>query len=90
MSEKQYEIVMYKLLTIVLAGIFIAIGVGFVLGTVVGEANADIETPEYCYSQYSEGKIIIKCNELSDTTIAELCTLLSSEIEEKTKVVLIN
>jgi len=90
MSEKQYEIVMYKLLAMVLVGIFLAIGVGFFLGTVVGEANADVETPEYCYTQYSEGQIIVKCNELSDTTVAELCTILSSEIEEKMKVVLIN
>lgn len=90
MTEKSYEIVMYKLLIIVLIGMFIAIGMGFLGGRAVGLYNTDIETPEYCYSSISSGKVVVECNELSDTTVAELCTILSDEIEKQTKVVLIN
>ncbi len=88
--SKQYEIVMYKLLIIVLVGIFVALSLGFLAGQAVGIANAEIETPDYCYSQVSGGKVSIECNELSDTTVADLCKLFSTEIEEMTRVVLIN
>jgi hypothetical protein len=81
---------MYKLLAIVLVGIFVAIGLGFMAGQTVGRLNVDVETPEYCYSQVSDGKVTVECNELSDTTVADLCKLFSAEIEKKTRVVLIN
>jgi hypothetical protein len=87
---KQYEIVMYKLLIIVLVGIFVAISLGFFAGHAFGVASADVETPEYCYSKAIGGKIVVECNELSDTTVADLCKLFSEEIEQKTRVVLIN
>ena len=87
---KQYEIVMYKLLIIVLVGIFVAISLGFFAGHAFGVASADVETPEYCYSKTSGGKIIVECNELSDITVADLCKLYSEGIGEKTRVVLIN
>jgi len=89
MSEKQYEIVMYKLLTIVMIGMFVAIAVGFFFGKAVGKMDIRVETPEYCYSQISGDNVTVKCNELPDTTVADLCKLLSEGMEEKTKVVLI-
>jgi hypothetical protein len=89
MSEKQYEIVMYKLLTIVMIGMFVAIAVGFFFGKAVGKMDIEVETPEYCHSQISGDKVTIECNELPDTTVADLCELLSEGMEEKTKVVLI-
>jgi hypothetical protein len=93
-NEAKYEIVMYKFLIIVLIGIFIAMGMGYVAGNKIGFSKGvdtiSVEKPEYCTVEKMGSEVIIKCNEIEATTAADLCKLTSPGLEEKIKIVLIN
>ena len=90
-KENQYEIVMYKLLAMVLVGIFLSLAIGFVLGSTIGRINAldRIETPDYCWAQKQGDTLVINCNEI-DITIAAMCESLSEDIQKNFRIVVVS
>ena len=90
-DENQYEIVMYKLLGMVLVGMFLSLAVGFVMGNTIGKINAldDIETPEYCWAQKQGKVLVVNCNEI-DVSISSMCETLSEDVQENFKIVVVS
>ena len=94
-SKKQnlYEITMYKLLAMILIGLLISLIIGFYFGSFIGRAKAvdsiNVEVPRYCSYDKSMSSINIKCNELSNTTATELCSMLSTSLKSQLKVLIV-
>ncbi len=88
-----FEITMYKLLVLFLVGLLISLGIGLYLGNIIGKANAidsiEINTPRYCSYDKSLSKIDIHCNELSNTTATELCSMLSTPLKDQLRVLIV-
>ncbi|MFH0869054.1 MAG: hypothetical protein V1839_02400 [archaeon] len=88
-----YELLMGQLIIIVIVGILIAIGSGFWIGKYVGymqgTSAATVEIPNYCSSSGVNGKIIVKCNELGNVSLDNLCQWASPDLKNKIKLVLV-
>jgi len=91
--EVKYEIQLGQLLVIVVIGLLIAVGAGFLVGKEVGFAKGfsqvTIEKPAYCTSDVSEGKVKISCNELGNVSLESLCQWASPDLKEKVRLVLV-
>lgn len=89
-TEARYEISMYKLITVVLAGVFISIGIGYVAGSYIGATAAidDASIPDYCAVYKEGGNVEIRCTELN-VPADQFCQMLSPDLEKQVKVVLI-
>ena len=91
--EINYEIKMYQLLVLFVVSIFVALGLGMWMGNSLGYSNGidaiSIDTPDYCYA-VNEGReaVTIKCNELMNVTLADLCKTLSTPLEHKVKILI--
>ena len=92
-EEKKYELVMGHLVAIVMIGMLVTLGVGFFVGNHVGLttglSSAVIEKPDYCNVDKVGTKINIRCNELSDVTLENLCQWASPELKSKVRLVVI-
>ncbi len=89
-TEARYEISMYKLIVVVLIGMFISIGIGYVAGNHIGAVTAidQANIPDYC-AVYKEGsKVEIRCTELN-VPADQFCNMLSPSLEKQIKIVLI-
>lgn len=89
-TEARYEISMYKLITIVMIGIFVSIGIGYVTGSYIGAVTAvdEAKLPEYC-AVYKEGGVVeVRCTELN-VPADQFCQMLSPSLEKQVKVVMI-
>lgn len=89
-TEAKYEISMYKLVIIVLIGMFISIGIGYVVGNSIGAVSAidNAKLPSYCATYKEGGKVEVRCTELN-IAADKFCEILSPELEKQVKVVLI-
>ena len=85
---------MGHLVAIVMIGMLVTLGVGFAVGNYVGLTNgistSVIEKPEYCSIDKTGTKIHVKCNELSNITLENLCQWASPELKNKVRLVVIN
>lgn len=93
--ERSFELEMYKLIAIVTIVVLVSVGLGAFLGNKIGHAkginSVDIEVPDYCHLEGSGEKPTVKCGtELKETTVNELCNVLSSSLKENIKVLLIS
>tara|TARA_Y100000034_G_C6900017_1_gene415900 strand:- start:2029 stop:2262 length:234 start_codon:yes stop_codon:yes gene_type:complete len=72
--------------------IFLAIGLGIVLGQEIGESRtlSELDVPPYCSVQSDGGTSSIKCAELSNVSATDLCSLFSTPVKSKLKVLIIN
>lgn len=89
-TESKYEISMYKLITLVMIGIFISMGIGFLVGNRIGAITAidEAKLPEYC-AVYKEGGVAeVRCTELN-VPADQFCQMLSPSLEKQVKVVMI-
>ena len=91
-KEKEYEIVMYKLLAMVLIGVFLSLTVGFIMGNELGKArafdSANIDKPDYCWAEKQGDKLVVNCNEVN-ISISTMCETLSEEVQDNFKLVVI-
>jgi hypothetical protein len=91
--DVKYEIPMYKLVGIFGICFLVFMGIGFWMGNTIGYAkgvdNAEVIVPDYCSASYRGDKITITCTEMEDYTASELCSMLSSSLKDKIKVVVI-
>ena len=89
-----YEITMYKLLVLMLVGLFISLGIGLYLGGLIGKATAveslEVDAPPYCSYDKSISSVNIRCNEISNTTATEICAILSTPLKDKLRVLVIS
>jgi len=92
-SEKKYELFVGQLVAIVIAGILISVGSGFLLGYKFGYEKGisatTVETPAYCSVNRVGDKNIVKCNDLGNVGLDNLCMWASPELKEKIKLVII-
>jgi len=92
-KEKKFEILMGQLILVIVIGLIFAVFIGYQMGKETGQAIAvshvTIEKPEYCTIDKQDDKIIMKCNELKNVTLDELCEWVSPELKEKVKIMLI-
>ena len=92
-SEPTYELMVGQLIAIVIIGILVAIGSGFLVGKYVGyeqgTSTAVVEKPDYCTTDKIDGHIVVKCNELADVSLDNLCQWASPELKEKIKLVIV-
>ncbi len=89
-TEAKYEISMYKLITIVIIGLFVFMGIGFLVGNRIGAVTAidSAKLPEYCAIYKSGGQVEVRCTELN-VPADKFCEMLSPALEKQVKVVLI-
>ena len=86
------EITMYKLLVIFVISIFVALGFGVSLGQTLGEAQTlnALEVPSYCSVDSNSERNAITCLEIgTNMSASDVCTLLSTPVKEKLRVVII-
>lgn len=92
-KEMKYEILMGQLILIVIVGILLSIAAGFFLGKEVGYSKGvnavTIDKPEYCYVDKTGEHVQVKCNELEGITLEDMCGMLSEELKDKVKIVII-
>ena len=94
--EINYEIKMYHLLILFVVSIFVAIGIGTLLGNSVGYpagytegiSSISVSTPNYCHAEGMSNNIKIVCNELENITLADMCNTLSTPLEHKLKILI--
>ena len=83
----RFEITMYKLLVI-----FVALGLGMVVGENLGEARTlvGLEVPDYCSVSSNADGNAITCSELSgDVTAADICAMLDTPVKESLKILIV-
>tara|TARA_Y100000310_G_scaffold295166_1_gene326244 strand:- start:1709 stop:1963 length:255 start_codon:yes stop_codon:yes gene_type:complete len=83
---------MYKLLIIFVVSIFVALGVGMVIGENLGEAQTlmNLEVPRYCSLDLSASGNAIVCSELSgNVTASDICEMLDTPVKDRLKVLII-
>jgi len=88
----KFEITMYKLLVIFVISIFVALGLGIFIGQSLGEAQTlkELELPNYCSVSSDADSNSIRCNEIGTNLSAnDVCSLLSTPVKDKLRVVLI-
>lgn len=88
----RFEITMYKLLVIFVISIFVSLGLGIFIGQSLGEAQTlkELELPEYCSVSSDTDGNSIRCNEIGTNLSAnDVCSLLSTPVKDKLRVVLI-
>ena len=91
--EINYEIKMYQLLILFIVSIFVAIGIGVWVGHSIGYSqgidDVKVTTPDYCHAEnVGHANINIICNEMENTTLADLCTYLSTPLEHKIRILI--
>ena len=89
-TETKYEISMYKLIVVVLIGMFISIGIGYAVGNQIGSTTAidNAKLPSYCAVYKEAGNIEIRCTELN-VPADQFCQMLSPDLEKQIRIVLI-
>lgn len=91
--EPKYELLVGQLMAIVIIGILVSIGSGFLVGKYVGFAQgsstAVVEKPEYCSADKVDGHIVVRCNELGNVSLDSLCKWASPDLMEKIRLVII-
>jgi hypothetical protein len=91
--EVKYEIQMGQLMGIVIIGLILSIAAGFWLGKDSGFNKGfnqvTVEKPDYCTSDTSSGKVVVKCNELGNVSLDSLCKWVSPELKDKIKLVIV-
>lgn len=88
----RFEITMYKLLVIFVVSIFVALGLGVFMGQSLGEAQTlkELELPDYCSVSSDADSNVIKCNEIgTDLNANDVCSILSTPVKDKLRVVII-
>ncbi len=88
----RFEITMYKLLVIFVISIFVSLGLGIFIGQSLGEAQTlkELELPEYCSVSSDTDGNSIRCNEIGTNLSAnDVCSILSTQLKDKLRVVLI-
>ena len=89
----RYELLMGQLIAIVIIGILVSIAGGFFIGKYVGFAQgtstAIVEKPEYCTADKVDDHIKVKCNELGNVSLDNLCKWASPDLKEKIRLVII-
>ena len=92
-TNGHYELMMGQLIIIVIAGILLSIAAGYWLGNQIGVAKtlstATIQTPEYCNVERAGIDFKVKCNELGNVTLDNLCKWASPELKDKIRLVVI-
>lgn len=92
--QGSYELLMGQLIIIVIVGILIAVGSGFLVGKYVGYAQgtstAIVEKPNYCSTDKVDNKIVVRCNELGNVSLDNLCQWASPDLKNKIKLVLVS
>ena len=92
-SEPTYELMVGQLIAIVIIGILVSIGSGFLVGKYVGYAQgtstAIVDKADYCTTDKVGGRIVVKCNELANVSLDNLCQWASPELKEKIKLVIV-
>lgn len=92
-SQAQYELMMGHFILIVVVGMLLTLGAGYFVGKEIGFARGNsalgVITPEYCNAVQTEDGISVKCNELAGVDLSGACELLSSNLKQKIKVVVI-
>lgn len=92
-SNGHVELMIGQLLIIVIAGILLSIGAGYWLGQQIGTANslstAVVQTPGYCNVDRIGDGFHVKCNELGNVSLDNLCKWASPELKDKIKLVII-
>jgi hypothetical protein len=91
--EVKYEIQLGQLALILVVGMIVAVSAGFLIGKEVGFAkgfsDVDVTKPDYCTSDTVGGKVTVRCNELGNVTLDDLCKWASPDLQEKVKLVLV-
>jgi len=90
MEDQKYELVMGHLVAVVMIGMLVTLGIGFVIGNYIGVGASVIEKPAYCHVDKIGTKVQVTCNELSDVTLENLCQWASPELKNKVRLVVIN
>ena len=88
----KFEITMYKLLVIFVISIFVSLGLGIFIGQSLGEAQTlkELELPTYCSVSSDADGNVIKCNEIGTNLSAnDVCSILSTPVKDKLRVVII-
>ncbi len=88
----RFEITMYKLLVIFVISIFVALGLGMVIGENLGEARTlvGLEVPDYCSVSSNADGNAITCSELSENvTAADICAMLDTPVKESLKILIV-
>ncbi|MBT6023490.1 hypothetical protein HOH11_02750 [Candidatus Woesearchaeota archaeon] len=83
---------MYKLLVIFVISIFVALGLGVVIGENLGEARTlvGLEVPDYCSVSSNADGNAITCSELSENvTAADICAMLDTPVKESLKILIV-
>ena len=93
--ERHYELDMYKLVAVAAIIVLISVGLGAFLGTKIGHASGvnsvEVTVPEYCHVEGSGDELNVECGtELEETTLDELCGVLSTSLKQNLKVLLVN
>lgn len=88
-EEKQYEIVMGKLILVIVGAMLVTLAIGYFLGNSVGKQTVDVTTPNYCSATWTKEGINVKCNELTGLDMGSMCKIMSSELKDKIKIVVI-
>lgn len=93
MAEKPYELMMYQLIIIVLVGIFLSLGIGYLVGKEVGfskgVSTVSVDKPDYCSVDKSNEGIVVHCNELKNMTLDSLCEWVPESLKDKIRIVII-
>ena len=93
--EEHFEIDLYKLIGIITVMVLLCVGLGSFLGYKLGHAegknSVDIEIPDYCHIEITDGQKTVVCGtELEDSTVDELCNALSTSLRRNLRVLLIS
>lgn len=91
--EVKYEIQMGQLIAIVIIGLLVASVAGFWIGSSSGFnkgfSQVTVDKPNYCTSDTSTGKVVVKCNELGNVSLDSLCKWVSPELKDKIRLVIV-
>jgi len=92
-KELKYELQLGQLLIIVIVGILLSVGAGYLLGKQIGfsqgTSTVQVDKPAYCNVDKLSDRIKVSCNELGDLSLDSLCRFGSPELKDKVRIVLI-
>jgi len=93
--EAGYEVEMYKLIAVAAAVVLISVVLGVFLGKSIGYSDGvdavNVVAPEYCTMQAKGTQVNITCGtELINSTVDELCTVLSTPLKKNLRVLLVS
>lgn len=92
-SEKPFELMMYQLIIIILVGIFLSLGIGYLVGKEIGFSKGtdivSVEKPDYCNVDKTGHTIKVECNELQNMTLDSLCEWVPEDLKDRIKIMII-